>query len=81
MEAITFNPAQVQVLNWVSRIRTTIGLEKLRKLDAIIEYIKEVVPSTKSLEQKRKLLRHILEEIKNENMIQVNGRTWFENEL
>ena len=36
-------------------------------------------PSTKSLEQKRRLLRHILEEMKNENMIQVNGRTWFEN--
>ena len=31
MEAITFTPAQVQVLNVVSRIRTTVGLEKLRK--------------------------------------------------
>jgi hypothetical protein len=31
MEAITFTPAQVQVLNLVSRIRTTVGLEKLRK--------------------------------------------------
>jgi hypothetical protein len=31
MEAITFTPAQVQVLNLVSRIRTTVGLEKLRQ--------------------------------------------------
>ena len=48
-------------------------------LNAILEYIKDVLPSTKSMEQKRRLLRHILEEMKNENMIQVNGRTWFEN--
>ena len=53
--------------------------EEGTKLDAILEYIKDVLPSTKSLEQKRRLLRHILEEMKNENMIQVNGRTWFEN--
>lgn len=31
MEAITFTPAQVQVLNLVSHIRTTVGLEQLRK--------------------------------------------------
>jgi hypothetical protein len=31
MEAITFTPAQVQILNLVSRIRTTVGLEKLRQ--------------------------------------------------
>ena len=49
------------------------------RLNAILEYIKDVLPSTKSMEQKRRLLRHILEEMKNENMIQVNGRTWFEN--
>ena len=48
-------------------------------LNAILEYIKDVLPSTKSMEQKRRLLRHILEEMKNENMILVNGRTWFEN--
>ncbi|MGM9814925.1 MAG: RNA-binding domain-containing protein [Candidatus Aphodosoma sp.] len=53
--------------------------EEGTKLDAILEYIKDVLPSTKSFEQKRRLLRHILEEMKNENMIQVNGRTWFEN--
>ena len=53
--------------------------EEGAKLDAILEYIKDVLPSTKSFEQKRRLLRHILEEMKNENMIQVNGRTWFEN--
>ena len=53
--------------------------EEGTKLDAILEYIKDVLPSTKSLEQKRRLLRHILEEMKNENMIQINGRTWFEN--
>ena len=53
--------------------------EEGTKLDAILEYIKDVLPSTKSMEQKRRLLRHILEEMKNENMIQVNGRTWFEN--
>ena len=53
--------------------------EEGTKLDAILEYIKDVLPSTKSIEQKRRLLRHILEEMKNETMIQVNGRTWFEN--
>ena len=53
--------------------------EEGTKLDAILEYIKDVLPSTKSFEQKRRLLRHILEEMKNENMIQVNGSTWFEN--
>jgi len=53
--------------------------EEGTKLDAILEYIKDVLTSTKSMEQKRRLLRHILEEMKNENMIQVNGRTWFEN--
>ena len=53
--------------------------EEGAKLDAILEYIKDVRTSTKSLEQKRRLIRHILEEMKNENMIQVNGRTWFEN--
>ena len=53
--------------------------EEGTKLDAILEYIKDVLPSTKSFEQKRRLLRYILEEMKNENMIQVNGRTWFEN--
>jgi len=37
------------------------------------------VTSTKSMEQKRRLLRHILEEMKNEDIIKVNGRTWFEN--
>ena len=49
------------------------------RLNAILEYIKDALPSTKSMEQKRRLLRHILEEMKNENMILVNGRTWFEN--
>ena len=53
--------------------------EEGTKLDAILEYIKDVLPSTKSMEQKRRLLRHILEEMKKENMILVNGRTWFEN--
>ncbi len=31
MEAITFTPAQVQVFNLVSHIKTTAGLEKLRQ--------------------------------------------------
>jgi len=31
MEAITFTPAQVQVFNLVSHIKTTVGLEKLRQ--------------------------------------------------
>jgi len=31
MEAITFTPAQVQVFNLVSHIKTAAGLEKLRK--------------------------------------------------
>ena len=31
MEAITFTPAQVQVFNMVSHIKTAVGLEQLRK--------------------------------------------------
>ena len=31
MEAITFTPAQVQVFNLVSHIKTSVGLEKLRQ--------------------------------------------------
>lgn len=31
METITFTPAQIQVFNLVSRIKTATGLEKLRK--------------------------------------------------
>ena len=31
MEAITFSPAQVHVLNLVSHIKTAIGLEQLRE--------------------------------------------------
>ncbi len=31
MEAITFTPAQLQVFNLVSHIKTTAGLEKLRQ--------------------------------------------------
>ena len=30
MEAITFTPAQLQVFNLMSHIKTTVGLEKLR---------------------------------------------------
>ena len=48
------------------------------KLDALFEYLKDVLPSNKTLEQKRRLLRHILEEMKNDCMIKVNGRTWYE---
>ena len=31
MEAITFTPAQLQVFNLVSHIKTAVGLEQLRK--------------------------------------------------
>jgi hypothetical protein len=31
MEAITFTPAQVQVFNLMSHIKTAVGLEKLRQ--------------------------------------------------
>ncbi len=31
MEAITFTPAQIQVFNLVSHIKTDVGLEKLRE--------------------------------------------------
>ena len=31
METITFTPAQVQVFNLVSHIKTAVGLEKLRQ--------------------------------------------------
>ena len=41
MEAITFTPAQVQVLNLVSHIRTTVGLEQLRKQLAVF-YAKQI---------------------------------------
>ena len=41
MEAITFTPAQVQVFNLVSHIKTSVGLEKLRQQLAAF-YAKQV---------------------------------------
>ena len=41
MEAITFSPAQVHVFNLVSHIKSTIGLEQLRKQLAAF-YAKQV---------------------------------------
>ena len=41
MEAITFSPAQVHVFNLVSHIKSTMGLEKLRKQLAAF-YAKQV---------------------------------------
>ena len=41
MEAITFSPAQVHVLNLVSHIKTAMGLEQLRKQLAVF-YAKQV---------------------------------------
>ena len=41
MEAITFSPAQVHVLNLVSHIKSAIGLEQLRKQLAAF-YAKQV---------------------------------------
>ena len=41
MEAITFSPAQVHVLNLVSHIKTAMGLDQLRKLLAAF-YAKQV---------------------------------------
>lgn len=48
------------------------------RLESVLEYIKDVLPSVKSLEQKRRMLRHLLEEMKDEKMIIANGRTWYE---
>ena len=48
------------------------------RLESVLEYIKDVLPSVKSLEQKRRMLRHFLEEMKDEKMIIVDGRTWYE---
>lgn len=52
--------------------------EEGTKLESVLEYIKDVLPSIKTLEQKRRMLRHLLEEMKDEKMIIVNGRTWYE---
>ena len=41
MEAITFNPAQVHVLNLMSHIKSSVGLEQLRKQLAAF-YAKQV---------------------------------------
>ena len=41
MEAVTFSPAQVHVLNLVSHIKTAMGLEQLRKQLAAF-YAKQV---------------------------------------
>lgn len=41
MEAITFSPAQIHVFNLVSHIKSSIGLEKLRKQLAAF-YAKQV---------------------------------------
>ena len=48
------------------------------KRDSIYEYIKDVLPQSKSHEQQLRMLGDILNAMKEENLIMAKGRTWHE---
>lgn len=48
------------------------------KRDSIYEYIKDVLPSGKTEEQKLRSLGDILKAMKKEDLIRTDGRNWFE---
>lgn len=48
------------------------------KRDSIYEYIKDVLPSAKTEEQKLRSLGDILKAMKKEDLIRTDGRNWFE---
>lgn len=48
------------------------------KRDSIYEYIRDVLPSGKTEEQKLRSLGDILKAMKKEDLIQTDRRNWFE---
>ena len=48
------------------------------KRDSIYDYIKDVLPQSKSHEQQLRMLGDILNAMKEENLIMAKGRTWHE---
>ena len=46
--------------------------------DSIYDYIKDVLPQSKSHEQQLRMLGDILNAMKEENLIMAKGRTWHE---
>ena len=48
------------------------------KRDSIYEYIKDVLPQSKSHEQQLRMLGDILNAMKEDNLIMAKGRTWHE---
>ena len=46
-------------------------------LDAIFEYLKEVLPQNKTQEQQERMIGNILSEMKEIGLIHPEGRTWF----
>ena len=53
------------------------GIEGAKR-DSIYEYIKDVLPSGKTEEQKLRSLGDILKAMKKEDLIRTDGRNWFE---
>lgn len=63
MEAITFSPAQVHVLNLVSHIKSSVGLEQLRKQLAAF-YAKQIDEEMDSLWEKGEWNEKKLQELR-----------------
>ena len=51
------------------------------KRDGIYEYLKDVLPQSKTHEQQLRMLGDILNAMKEENLIFAKGRTWYERQL
>ena len=47
------------------------------KRDSIYEYIKDVLPSNKTEEQRLRSLGDLLKTMKTESLIKTDGRNWF----
>ena len=48
------------------------------KLDAIFRFLKDVLPTGKTDDQNKRLVRRLLEEMQADGMIKSEGRTWYE---
>ena len=51
------------------------------KRDSIYEYIKDVLPQSKTQEQQLRMLGDILNAMKEDNLIKAKGRTWHERQI
>ena len=54
------------------------GVWKVLKLDAIFRFLKDALPTGKTDEQNKRLVRRLLEEMQSDGMIKSVGRTWHE---